>query len=1212
MCAHSSHSNSRDDVRASEPLESLRQWIGRFNRMTRDRGDDYFRESRVERVVSKGDSIRAIVRGKEEYFVVITFEGRRWRSECSCPMVCDCKHVAAAAFAWMAANGLDPRKPTIDHSYLYKASPPTSALPTMDRTGVNQPRKHSFREQWSPVLAEKLGRSLTESEAQRLGQLSALFTEFRQSHCSLRPSALRHYGFSDAIPRSHSEWEPLFNEWWSANPPADPWAFWQYIAYGLEQNGCSIPEVFKPLTDTSVIHAVQATEETQKHLAVWRQAFSMASHWSPSTPAVSALRQGVRSIRVRVNEVGRFLLELQSAPDKPWKEPTKRWLEALQSAGPADFENFTPAEAAVMLALLTGNRFGYSPQSLKFGLDDQTVARLTASRTAHPAIVLADGSPFTIAPEPLFAAAEPSPNRPDQLDVNLVTPDGTFATAAQLLTIDPEPLYFYRDRVWRGPPPLPNAPLPIAAMADPELVTTLQKIGVRLPQSLELKYRRVTLQPKLRLWLEDGGYSSFLCAELLAGTDDPPCEQRWLGYGGWQWTEGRQPPARRADEAMTSFDLSAAEAVAATFAEFRLQWAAWSTRWERSITRAFPDEFTAWRATLPASLPIEASTELAGLLNPPLRASVDFSALPADSSHDWFDITVALRVEDTTLTSEEIALLLKARGKWVQLPRRGWQRLELEEQGKGATAAVLDRLGLDTVDLIERGKPAAHRVHLLQLVSESGALEAKDAALAAALRDRVAKLAAVAAPAIPERLQATLRPYQCEGFHFLAQLSANRLGGVLADDMGLGKTVQALAWLLHLASGSGGRRPKFRALVVCPKSVTHGWLSEAGRFAPALKTELFVPAIAEREPKFVKAQLLVGNYTQLRLHADWFASGEWDAVILDEGQFIKNATSQVAAAARGLSTKHRLVLTGTPIENRLTDLWSIFAFAQPGLLGQQTGFRRQYPEKDSAALSRLHRRVRHFMLRRTKAQAAPDLPARTEDELVVELEPGQRKLYDAELKRARRQLLGLENDRALDKVRFNILASLLRLRQICCHPVLVDPAHAEMPSAKLEALIERLEELRDEGHQVLVFSQFVEMLELIRERLVTAEIGHLMLTGATQNRAALVDLFQTDRSKTVFLLSLKAAGFGLNLTAASYAILYDPWWNPAVEAQAIDRTHRIGQSKPVFGYRLIARNTVEEKIRALQREKAELAAAVVQEETLAKVLDLESLRRILS
>jgi len=277
-------------------------------------------------------------------------------------------------------------------------------------------------------------------------------------------------------------------------------------------------------------------------------------------------------------------------------------------------------------------------------------------------------------------------------------------------------------------------------------------------------------------------------------------------------------------------------------------------------------------------------------------------------------------------------------------------------------------------------------------------------------------------------------------------------------------------------------------------------------------------------------------------------------------------------------------------------------FAQPGLLGTQTDFKRLYRDQDNpgAAHTRLAKRVRPFMLRRTKGQVARDLPARTEEVVTCELEGPQRTLYDAELKRARAELLGVETAKELNSVRFHVLASLLRLRQICCHPALVDPVHADLPSAKLEALLERVEELADEGHQVLVFSQFVKMLHIIRDRLVESKIGHLILTGSTENRAELVDTFQSDPSKTVFLLSLKAAGFGLNLTAASYAILYDPWWNPAAEAQAIDRIHRIGQTKPVIAYRLITAGSVEEKIRSLQHEKAALAAAVVQEDSLKK------------
>jgi superfamily II DNA or RNA helicase len=755
----------------------------------------------------------------------------------------------------------------------------------------------------------------------------------------------------------------------------------------------------------------------------------------------------------------------------------------------------------------------------------------------------------------------------------------------------------------------------------------LRKAGLRLPSSLEGKVRHVVLRPLLKVWLTETGSDadpSHFHARLLAHSDNPRCEQQWTGDGGWQWTKEGTPAPEATENQLLEFDTSEAQVVGERLAEFRLTWDGWANAWTRYVAKSFPDEFLAWHATLPAGLTIEASAELAGLLGPPLRARMEFSAAPAEGTHrDWFDLTVGLRVEDTTLKPDEIALLLKARGKWVRLPRQGWRRLELAEDANGVPASVaLDRLGLHADDVLTGGKTAVHRLHALQLASEADTFALTDADLAERLRERAAALSALPPPPLPAGLRATLRPYQQEGFHFLTHLSALGFGGVLADDMGLGKTVQALAWLLHLsdaraaenaaAKSTGAPAQPFRALIVCPKSVMHGWLTETERFAPSLATTVFTPALASSPPTQLGVQLLVANYAQLRIQPEWFRSHTWDAIVLDEAQFVKNPSSQTAAIVRTLHTAHRLALTGTPIENRLLDLWSIFAFAQPGLLGAQTSFRRQYPAEDPSATARLRRRVRHFLLRRTKAQVAPELPSRTEDEIVVDLEGPQRRLYDAELKRARAQLLGVETNRALDAVRFNVLASLLRLRQICCHPALVSEAHADIPSAKIDALLERLEELRDEGQQVLVFSQFVTLLELIRTRLIGSGIQHLMLTGQTENRAELVDKFQNDKSQTVFLLSLKAAGFGLNLTAASYVILCDPWWNPAVEAQAIDRTHRIGQTQPVVAYRLVAADTVEQKILAMQREKAALAASVVQEESLASILDLDSLREILS
>jgi superfamily II DNA or RNA helicase len=757
------------------------------------------------------------------------------------------------------------------------------------------------------------------------------------------------------------------------------------------------------------------------------------------------------------------------------------------------------------------------------------------------------------------------------------------------------------------------APAPVVPVLPPVL---------RAAPASDKNVRLVPARAILKCWLsaDDAEYDpTQFHAQLLARADDPPCEQHWSGDGGWQWTQGALPPPTAPDEPLIALDEAVADEAGARFSDFRLRWNAWSQAWTRSTVREFPEAFLAWRATLPPELVIEAAPELAGLFGPALQGRVEFAAVAVGgANHDWFDLTAKLHVDDTTLTPDELALLLKARGKWVRLAGHGWRRLELENEATETTAAALDRLGLRAEDMIAHGRPARHRLHALQLASEAATFVARDLALAAALRARAAVLAALPAPPLPAGLRATLRHYQEEGFHFIAHLAANGFGGILADDMGLGKTVQALTWLLHHAE-TIRRDPArvgkpLRALVVCPKSVMHGWQTESERFAPSLATSIFtLDHAAEKIPPGPPdgPAILVANYTQLRNNAAWFKHHAWDAVILDEAQFIKNPLSQTAVTARAIPAAHRLALTGTPIENRLLDLWSLFAFVQPGLLGPQAGFRRQFPDDDATSAARLRRRVHHFMLRRTKSQVAPELPPRTEDEILVDLEGEQRLLYDAELKRARAQLLGVNTDRALDAVRFNVLASLLRLRQICCHPALVSAAHAALPSAKLDALLERLEELRDEGQQVLVFSQFVELLKLIQSRLVTAGIKHLVLTGQTENRAELVEKFQTDRTQTVFLLSLKAAGFGLNLTAASYVILCDPWWNPAVEAQAIDRTHRIGQTSPVVAYRLVAADTVEQKIRAMQREKSALAAAVVQEESLASVLDLGSLRKIL-
>lgn len=425
--------------------------------------------------------------------------------------------------------------------------------------------------------------------------------------------------------------------------------------------------------------------------------------------------------------------------------------------------------------------------------------------------------------------------------------------------------------------------------------------------------------------------------------------------------------------------------------------------------------------------------------------------------------------------------------------------------------------------------------------------------------------------------------------------------------MGLGKTLQTLTWLAWLREEEPGNGP---SLVVCPKSVMENWKSEAEHFFPGLRVRIWRPAEGDQiNDSLLEADILVLNYAQLRILNGTAMDLQWHAVILDEGQYIKNPESQTAKAACMLNARHRLVLSGTPIENRLLDLWSLMAFAMPGSLGNRANFLKRFDSKtDTLARQRLAARVRPFLLRRTKEQVAPELPERIEEDLVCEMEEVQRELYQAELKRAQRMLLNIETSEQLNNNRMNFLTSLLRLRQICCHPALMDKRHAQISSAKIDALMDVLEPLMEEGQKVLVFSQFVGMLELLETEIKQRGWKHFLLTGQTEERGDLVKEFQNSKGAGIFLISLKAGGFGLNLTAASYVVLFDPWWNPAVENQAIDRTHRIGQVNKVIAYRLLIKDSVEQKIRGLQQAKSALATDVLGEEALTSSLTLEDFR----
>jgi SNF2 family DNA or RNA helicase len=374
------------------------------------------------------------------------------------------------------------------------------------------------------------------------------------------------------------------------------------------------------------------------------------------------------------------------------------------------------------------------------------------------------------------------------------------------------------------------------------------------------------------------------------------------------------------------------------------------------------------------------------------------------------------------------------------------------------------------------------------------------------------------------------------------------------------------------------------------------WIQEAAKFTPRLKVLDYTgPNRHALREKFEKYDLIVTTYGTLRSDIAELCNHEFDYAILDEAQAIKNSDSQSAKAARLLRAKHRLAMSGTPIENHLGELWSIFEFLNPGMLGTASVFKRAAggaSGQDEEGRKLLARALRPFILRRTKQQVVKDLPEKIEQTLFCDFEPAQRKLYDDLLAHYRRTLLRKDAEE-LRTSKIEVLEALLRLRQAACHPGLIDPARAGEPSAKLDMLLPQLAEVVDEGHKVLVFSQFTSFLSIVRQRLDEQKLTYEYLDGRTRNRQERVDRFQTDPDCPIFLISLKAGGLGLNLTAAEYVYLLDPWWNPAVEAQAIDRSHRIGQVNTVFAYRIICRDTVEQKILDLQQKKRDLADAIL-------------------
>lgn len=592
-----------------------------------------------------------------------------------------------------------------------------------------------------------------------------------------------------------------------------------------------------------------------------------------------------------------------------------------------------------------------------------------------------------------------------------------------------------------------------------------------------------------------------------------------------------------------------------------------------------------------------------------LQIGLSTAAVAGDP--DWFDLRITVTVEGAKIPLPLLLAALTAGDDYLLLDDGAYIPLDKPEL-VSLRALIEEARALNDDD----GPPRISRY-------QSGLFEdlASMATVVRQAREWKRQVAGLRALqnldpiAVPATLNAELRPYQQEGFAWLAAMYDHGLGGILADDMGLGKTVQTLALICHARQSISG--PPF--LVVAPASVLSNWVAEAARFAPGLNVVMLTDTLGRSGTDLSEvaagADVIVTSYTLFRLDFDAHAEQAWSGLILDEAQYVKNRQAKTHHCARKLAAPFKLAITGTPMENNLMELWSLLAITAPGLFPDAHAFSDFYAKPieksgEPELLQLFRRRIKPLVKRRTKDLVAPELPAKQAQILDVELAPRHRKLYETRLQRERQKVLGLLDD--MQRNRFTILKSLTVLRQLALHPGLVDPAHDALSSAKIDVLTEQLHEVAAGGHRALVFSQFTRFLGKVRDRLDAEGIDYCYLDGRTRDRPKAIQRFK-EGDAPVFLISLKAGGFGLNLTEADYCFLLDPWWNPAVEAQAVDRTHRIGQTRTVMVYRLISRDTIEDKVLALNAEKAKLFASVIDDgNAFGSTLSAADIRELIS
>lgn len=1057
------------------------------------------------------------------------------------------------------------------------------------------PVPHAAEEDFEDIITKKLGRPLTPDEENYMAKL-----EKRYERVGLTSKI-----FDQDLVRLHPKWaiqsvEPV--SLWPEQPKTLR-MFWNYIALALADKGLAAPAFLRGIADI---------EGTRDALREWRHA-STVPEWRARIRQFNEARIDEETPRVRsldfrlVVSVNEARLQLRdTTSERGFENVPGTELEHLRDQHQKG--HLITSGTAELLLVSCVNQSA-SEWTDAFRLDHEHHARWLAVQFQKPAlrdlIFTRDDAAFEFVAEPLrWVSRESEDGR--QLILKLATVSGEAAPLPLRILRGLETHYLSAEKLFIGPPWLGDesrieaeVTMPMDAVATPEGIAFLDGIEVPIPDSIAGRVKHEALRVKISAACKAKGPGSssgaeFAILKLNAYDADGRLRER-LTPRGWSPVAHEE----EAEDAIVCRDRHSLRAADAALAEARGTWDYEADSFRVRMAKEFPDWFNQWTQRLPDDIDMDADDQLKTILADPLIARVRIEATQGGDI-DWLDLRVVFDIEGAELKPADIRRLLAAKGEYVRLADGTWRRVKLELSEEQQT--MLDRLGID----LEEHSGETHRMHWRQLAQENAA-EIVNPKAWGKIVERMEAAKLDVQPPVPAELQVTLRPYQVDGFHFLTYLTLNRFGGILADDMGLGKTLQAITWVLWLRSRKKPESPHLPCLVVCPKSVLDVWALEFKKGSPDLRVlvlhdrDMFDLTLVQNQ-----IDVVVMNYAQMRNFGEELAVIRWLACILDEGQQIKNPDSKAAKAARHLRADNRLVLTGTPLENRLLDLWSLMTFATPGALGDRAYFHRHFDRrKDPRAAERLTARLRPFLLRRTKGQVARDLPSRSEENILSEMSGRQAELYKEELARAQHMVLSSTGFDMVNRRRFAILQALTRLRQICCHPGLVDKTAENEESAKLTATLELLQELHAEGHKVLLFSQFVSMLKIIRTKLEELKLPFHWLTGASVDRAGIVKAFQEDDQASVFLLSLKAGGSGLNLTAASYVILYDPWWNPAVENQAIDRAHRIGQTQPVMAYRMLTKSTIEEKIMTLQHKKNLMVSNVLGEGGFTQLLQKE-------